>query len=49
MSISSINFNNKKIKKGTSTTKIFNINDIDFNKILISKKKHLVNIIHLNT
>ena len=38
----SINFKDKKIKKVTSTTKtkkIFNINDIDVNKILVSKKE----------
>ena len=39
----SINFNNKKIKKVTSpitkTKKIFNIDDIDVNKILVSKKE----------
>ena len=37
----SINFNNKKIKKidfYNKNKKIFNINDIDINKILISKK-----------
>ena len=42
MSRNSINFENKKIKKVTSTTKIkkiFNINDIDINKILVSKKE----------
>ena len=42
MSTSSINFNNKKkLKKRIFTTKkkIFNINDIDINKIFISKKE----------
>ena len=36
-----INFNNKNIKKATFTIKknIFNINDIDVNKILVSKKE----------
>ena len=29
--------------------KIFNIDDIDVNKILVSKKNNMVNIIHLNT
>ena len=29
--------------------KIFNTDDIDVNKILVSKKKHMVNIAHLNT
>ena len=28
---------------------IFNIDDIDVNKILVSKKGKMVNIIHLNT
>ena len=38
----SINFNDKKIKKVTfiiKTKKIFNINNIDINKILVSKKE----------
>ena len=42
MSTSSINFNNKKMKKATSATKIkkiFNISDIDINKKLVSKKE----------
>ena len=42
MSTSSINFNNKNIKKATFTTKpkkIFSIDDIDVNKILVSKKE----------
>ena len=37
-----INFDNKKIKKGdfyNKTKKIFNIDDIDVNKILVSKKE----------
>ena len=37
-----INFNNKKIKKSdfyNKNTKIFNISDIDINKILFSKKE----------
>ena len=41
MSTSSINFNDKKIKKSNFYNKnknMFNINDIDTNKILISKK-----------
>ena len=33
----------------TKTKKIFNIDDIDVNKILVSKKNNMVNIIHLNT
>ena len=37
----SINFDNKKIKKSDfykKSKKIFNIDDIDVNKILVSKK-----------
>ena len=45
-----INFNDKKIKKSDfyKNKKIFNISDININKILISKKNHMVNIIHVN-
>ena len=42
MSLSSINFNNKKNKKSdfyNKNKKIFNINDADINKILVSKKE----------
>ena len=42
MSGNSINFDDKKIKKVASTTKkkkIFNINDIDVNKISVSKNE----------
>ena len=42
MSTSNINFNNKKIKKTDfydKNKKIFNIDDIDVNKILVSKKE----------
>ena len=52
MSGNRINFDEKKIKKVTSTItitkKYFNIDDIDVNKILVSKKNNIVNIIHLN-
>ena len=47
-----INFDNKNIKKSdfyNKNKKIFNIDDIDVNKILVSKKNNMVNIIHLNT
>ena len=47
----SINFDNKNIKKSdfyNKNKKIFNIDDIDANKILLSKKKHMVSIIQLN-
>ena len=53
MSTSSINFNDKKIKKSdfyNKNKKIFNIDDIDVNEILVSlKKNNMVSIIHLNT
>ena len=42
MSASSINFNDKKIKKSNfyiKNKKVFNIDDIDVNKILVSKKE----------
>ena len=41
MSGNSISFDNKKIKKSDfyKNRKIFNINDIDVNKILVSKKE----------
>ena len=42
MSGNSINFDDKKIKKSdfySKIKKIFNINDIDVNKILVSKKE----------
>ena len=47
-----INFDIKNIKKSdfyNKNKKIFNIDDIDVNKILFSKKNNMVNIIHLNT
>ena len=45
-------FGNKNIEKSdfyNKNKKIFNIDDIDVNKILVSKKNNMVNIIHLNT
>ena len=48
----SINLNDKSIKKSdfyNKNKKIFNISDIDINKILVSKKNNVVRIIHLNT
>ena len=39
MSRSSINFNGKKSDFRNKNKKIFNINDIDINKILVSKKE----------
>ena len=53
MSGNSINFDDKKILKSNFYNNkneiIFDIDDIDINKILVSKKNNLVNIIHLNT
>ena len=54
MSGSSINFNDKKILKSdyynNKNKKVFNVGDIDVNKILVSKKKNnMENINHLNT
>ena len=46
-------FRQQKNKKNdfynNKNKKIFNIDDIDVNKILVSKKNNMVNIIHLNT
>ena len=39
MSIKYINFDNKKIKKVTFTKKAFQIDNVDVNKILVSKKE----------
>ena len=46
-----INFGDKKIEKTDfyKNKEIFNIDDIDVNKILVSKKNHTANIMHLNT
>ena len=47
-----VNFDNKNIKKSdfyNKNKKIVNIDDIDVNKILVSKKINTVNIIRLNT
>ena len=52
MNENNVNFDNKNIKKSdfyNKNKKIFNIDDIDVNKILVSKKNNMVNIIHLNT
>ena len=52
MNRNNINFDNKKIKKSNfynKNKKIFNIDDIDVNKILVSKKNNMANIIHLST
>ena len=51
MSGNSINFDDKKIEKNDfyKNKKIFNIDDTDVNKILVSEKKHMAKIMHLNT
>ena len=55
MSTKNINFDNKKIKKSDfykKNKKIFNTDDINANKLIkywSLKKKHMANIIHLNT
>ena len=41
--------NSERVTFIIKTKKIFNIDDIDANKILVSKKNNMVNIIHLNT
>ena len=51
MSRNSINCDDKKIEKNDfyKNKKIFNIDDTDVNKILVSKKNHMAKIMHLNT
>ena len=51
MSGKSINFENKKINKSNfyKNKKLLKIEDIDINKIAVSKKNHMVQKIHLNT
>ena len=51
MSRKNINFNDKKIKKSTfyKNKAINNIEDINVNNILVSKKSHTVIKTHLNT
>ena len=46
-----INFNDKKIKKSAfyKNKTINNIEDINFNNILVSKRSHMVIKTHLNT
>ena len=47
----SINFNDKKINKSNfnKNKKLFNIHDLDVNKILLTKKESYGKKIHLNT
>ena len=53
MSGNSINFDDEEIKISNSckikNKKIFNIDGINVDKLLVSKKYHMVKIIHLNT
>ena len=52
MNRNNINFDNKNIKKSefhNKDIKIFNIDDIDVNNLLVSKKEQYGNIIRLNT
>ena len=51
MNRKNINFDNKNIKKSdfyNKNKKIFSIDDIDVNKVLVSKKDNMANIIDLN-
>ena len=52
MNRNNINFDNKNIKKSefhNKDIKIFTIDDIDVNNLLVSKKEQYGNIIRLNT
>ena len=51
MSGKSIYFDDKKINESNfyKNKKLFNIHDLDVNKILVCKKKHMVQKIHSNT
>ena len=51
MSEKSINFEDKNVNKRNfyKNKKLFRIEDIDINKILVSKKNHMVQKTHLNT
>ena len=51
MNEKSINFDDKKINKSNfyKNKKLFNIHDLDVNKILVSKKESYGTKIHLNT
>ena len=54
MSGKTINFDDKKISKSNfyKNKKLFNIHDLDVNKILVLKKNHMVqkiHFIHINT
>ena len=51
MSGKNISFEDKKINRSNvcKNKKLFKIEKIDIDKILVSKKKHVVQKIHLNT
>ena len=51
MSGKNINFGDKKIKKNEfyKNKKVFLIDDADVNKVLIFKKNHMTQRMHLNT
>ena len=51
MSVKNINFDDKKYRKSTfyKNKTINTIENIDVNNILVSKKKHMITKIHLNT
>ena len=51
MSGKSISFDDKQINKSNfyKNKKLFSLNDIDVNKILVLKKNHMVQKFHLNT
>ena len=52
MSGKNVIFDDKKIKKKKDlykTSNVFEVDDIDVNKVLVSKKNHMVQKAHLNT
>ena len=51
MSGKSKNFDDKNINKSSfyKNKKLFSLNDIDVNKIFVSKKNHMVQKVRLNT
>ena len=51
MSGKNINFDDKKNQKSEfyKNKKVFQIDDVDVNKILVSKKNHTAQTMHLNT
>ena len=51
MEVESINFDGKEVNKSNfyKNKKLFKIDDIEINRILVSKENHIVKKIHLNT